>query len=125
MIRVKLYHYPGSRSTRIAWLLHELGEHIVHEVTLVDLYDGDQFRPEYTSRFPLHSVPAVEILMTDGAPIRMTESGAIIIALSDAIPSAGLAPSQHGLSAERADYLNVIHMCGASLGLCQSKCTDR
>lgn len=117
MIKVKLYHFPGSRSTRVAWLMHELGEKIVTEITTINLYAGDQFRPDYLVSFPLHAVPAVEISSPEKSPILMTESGAIITALADAIPSAALAPTPHGFSCERADYLNMIHMCGASLDM--------
>lgn len=117
MIKVKLYHFPGSRSTRVAWLMYELGEQIDYEIAEVDLYGGEQFRSEYRSRFPLHAVPAVEISTLDGSQILMTESGAIITLLADVIPSAALAPKPQGFSVERADYLNMIHMCGASLDM--------
>ncbi|RYF23771.1 MAG: glutathione S-transferase family protein [Oxalobacteraceae bacterium] len=117
MINVKLYHFPGSRSTRVLWLMYELRGRIVAEISRIDLYGGDQYRSEYLARFPLHAVPAVEISTPEGSPILMTESGAIITFLADAIPSAALAPKLQGFSVERADYLNMIHMCGASLDM--------
>lgn len=116
-MKITLYHYPGTRSARVAWLLYELGADVDPEIVHVDLYRGDQYHADYIARSPLHAVPAVEVVMDDGSELAMTESGAIIVMLADAFPSAGLAPPPAPLTPARADYLSVIHACGASFDM--------
>ena len=116
-MRVKLYHYPATRSTRVAFLLHELEPEISHEIVRLDLYRGEQYAAEFTDRFPLHAIPAVEIQDDDGRTSIMTESAAIITALADAFPEKALAPAAFPFSAARADYLRTIDTCGASLDM--------
>ena len=83
----------------------------------LDLYRGDQYQPSFRDRFPLHAVPAIEIAPEGGVPIDMTESGAIIVALTDAFPDKKLAPAAVPMSRARADYLQVIHTCGAAFDM--------
>ena len=68
---MKLYHAPGTRSVRIAWLLEELG--LPYELELHKLGDPKMRSPEYLKVHPLGRVPALE---DDGATIY--ESGAIV-----------------------------------------------
>lgn len=101
----------------MAWLLHELAPEVSFEIKPVDLYRGEQFDTVFKDRFPLHAVPAVEIHLEGRPAITMTESGAIIVALADAVPSRALAPPSGPLSPERARYLQIIHACGASFDM--------
>jgi glutathione S-transferase len=104
---LKLYHYPASRSARVKWMLHEVvGD--AFEVERVALYDGAQYSPEFLQLNPNHCVPVLEITWDDGRVQRLLESGAMVAFLADAYPEKGLAPAP-GPSAERADYLQMLH----------------
>jgi glutathione S-transferase len=82
-----LYHAPRSRSSRILWLLEELGE--PYDVAYVDIRRGDgSGQGDASNPHPHGKVPA---LVHDGALV--TESAAICLYLSDAFPKAGLGPA--------------------------------
>ena len=114
--KFKLYHFPAVRSARVKWLLHELvGDDF--DLEIVSLYDGEQYSPRYLDINPNHGVPALEIITEDGRSTRMVESGAMVVLLADSFPEKGLAPSPQGFSPERADYLQMIHFCGAAMDM--------
>jgi len=77
---------PGTRATRVRWLLEELGAPYEREVLV--FAKGDTKTPEYMARHPHGKVPAVEL---DGQ--RLIESAAICMHLSDLHSAAGLAPA--------------------------------
>jgi glutathione S-transferase len=78
----RLYHSPGSRSTRVLWLLEEIGA--PYDVTVIT---RDERRgPEHRELHPLGRVPVIEL--DDGA--HMIESVAICLHLADLHPDAGL-----------------------------------
>lgn len=82
-IRVRLYHVPNTRSTRVLWLLEEIGA--PYDLTLMA---GDERRGEdHVSRHPLGRVPVVE----DDEGF-VFESLAILLHLADLHPEAGLIP---------------------------------
>lgn len=105
--RLKLWHYPATRSARVRWLLHELLDDDFDLVRL-ELYAGAQYAPEYLAINPNHNVPLLEVTRDDGSVQHMIESGAMVTFLADAFPDKGLAPAP-GDSAARADYLQVLH----------------
>jgi glutathione S-transferase len=95
-----LYHAPRSRSSRILWLLEEIG--LPYQVEYVDIRRGDGSGGlDPKNPHPHKKVPALD---HDGTLI--TESGAICLYLSEAFPAAGLGP-QVGEPA-RADYLHWL-----------------
>jgi glutathione S-transferase len=81
-----LFHAPQSRSTRILWLLEELGAR--YEVRYVDIprLDGSG-RPDSSNPHPDRKVPA---LLHDD--VLVTESAAICLYLTDLHPDAGVGP---------------------------------
>jgi glutathione S-transferase len=80
----RLYYMPRTRSSRVLWLLEEIGER--YELTEVA---GEQRRStEHLRRHPLGRVPALEL--ADGTT--MFESAAICLQLADLYPEAGLIP---------------------------------
>jgi glutathione S-transferase len=81
MTPTRLYHLPRSRSTRALWTLMEIGA--PYELTVMD--GPDRQSPEHRGRHPLGRVPAIE----DDAG-SLFESGAIVLALADRHPEAGL-----------------------------------
>jgi glutathione S-transferase len=95
-----LFHAPRTRSTRILWLLEELGRPFNVEYVGVARMDGSaQQGPR--SPHPDGKVPA----LVDEETL-ITESSAIVLYLTDAYPGAGLGP-QVG-EAERGAYLTWL-----------------
>lgn len=81
---MRLYHVRGSRSTRVLWMLEEIGA--PYELTV--LTREDRKTADHMGRHPLGRVPVVEF--DDGR--RLFESAAICIELADLHPEAGLIP---------------------------------
>ena len=114
--RLKLYHYPATRSARVKWLLHELLDDDF-DVEVVPLYDCAQYRPEYLEKNPNHSVPTLEITLENGERRMMFESGAMVALLADIFPEKGLAPAPDVFSVERVDYLQMLHFASTSMDM--------
>jgi glutathione S-transferase len=83
-----LYHAPQSRSTRLIWLLEELGADYAIRYVTIRYNDGRGGAPDPANLHPDKKVPA---LVHDDALI--TESTAMTIYLCDLYPPAGLAPT--------------------------------
>lgn len=74
---MKLYHQARTRSSRVKWLLGELG--VACDVTEVNVFAGEGRKPEYQAAVHPHGyVPALE---DDGATL--IESSAICMYLTD------------------------------------------
>jgi glutathione S-transferase len=97
---ITLYHAPQSRSSRIVWLLEELGAPYRLHITSIVRMDGsgalDPANPH-----PDKKVPA---LVDDG--VLVTESAAIVLYLTDKFPNAGLGPAVG--DALRGPYLSWL-----------------
>ena len=100
---ITLYHAPRSRSSRIIWLLEELG--VPYKIELTSIVRGDSTgapAPDsYTRIHPLKKVPAIE---HDGAVVY--ESAGIVLYLTDAFPKAGIGPVVG--DPKRADYVRWL-----------------
>ncbi|GAA6207271.1 glutathione S-transferase [Cognatishimia sp. WU-CL00825] len=94
-----LHHVPGTRSSRILWLLEELS--LDYELSAYQIGDGSLRTAEFLDRSPLGRVPALEINSTV-----IFESSAITQVLCEQYPDAGLAPSVG--EADRAAYLQWL-----------------
>jgi glutathione S-transferase len=95
-----LFHAPRSRSSRMVWLLEEVGE--PYEIRYVGIRRGDGSGAlDAENPHPHGKVPA---LVHDGTVV--TESIAICLYLSEAFPAArvGPQPGEPG----RADYLKWL-----------------
>jgi glutathione S-transferase len=77
----RLYHLPPSRSTRVLWALEEIG--VPFELTLMT--GADRKSEEHLARHALGRVPVIE----DDTGY-LFESAAIVLALADRHPEAGL-----------------------------------
>jgi glutathione S-transferase len=78
---MRLHHQPRSRSTRVLWLLEEIGE----PFDLTVMPREAKQTPEYRALHPLGRSPALE---TDDGPL--FESAALILQLADLHPEADL-----------------------------------
>src|SRR3984957_1043790 len=100
---ITLYHAPRSRSSRIIWLLEELG--VPYKIELTSIVRGDgtgaSAPDSYARIHPLKKVPAID---HDGAVIY--ESAGIALYLTDAFPKAGMGPKVG--DKKRADYLRWL-----------------
>ena len=95
-----LYHAPQSRSSRIVWLLEELGADYTLRITDIPRMDG-RGAPDPANPHPDKKVPA---LVDDG--VLITESIAIVLYLTDTFPAAGLGPRLG--DAQRGPYLSWL-----------------
>jgi glutathione S-transferase len=97
---LRLHHAPRSRSSRIVWLLEELGADYDIVYTSIERGDGSG-EEDPANPHPDKKVPA---LVHDGRLI--AESGAIVLYLTDLFPEAGLGPKPG--DATRGDYLSWL-----------------
>lgn len=82
--RPRLFYMPRTRSSRVLWLLEEIGE----PYELTEIPGGQRRSAEHLRRHPLGRVPALEL--NDGTT--MFESAAICLQLADLNPTAQLIP---------------------------------
>ncbi len=103
---IRVHHLKISRSTRIIWLMEELG--LPYE--LVQHTRGEDFRspPSLYDVHPLGKAPAVEV---NGRT--MVESSAIIEYIVDRLGGGKLLPPDSG----RAEYLEWLHFTEGTLGM--------
>ena len=94
---LRLHHAPRSRSSRILWLLEELGADYQVVYTNIERQDGSGGEDE-TNPHPDKKVPA---LVHHDALI--TDSAAIVLYLTDLHPEAGLGPRPG--DPKRGEYL--------------------
>ena len=80
----RLYYMPRTRSSRVLWLLEEIGE----PYELIELAGAQRRSAEHLQRHPLGRVPALEL----GDGTTMFESAAICLQLADLNPTSGLIP---------------------------------
>ncbi|ARN73284.1 glutathione S-transferase family protein [Oceanicoccus sagamiensis] len=113
--KIKLYHYPATRSSRVKWALYEtVGDNFEEEV--VSLYEGEQYTPEYMQINPNHSVPALEITFANGDKKHMLESSAMVSFLAEAFPEKNLTPTAQ-FSSERADYHQMLMFAASPIDM--------
>lgn len=77
-----LYYMPRTRSSRVLWLLEEIGA----PYELTEIRGADRRSAEHLTRHPLGRVPVLEL----GDGTIMFESAAICLQLADLHPDAGL-----------------------------------
>lgn len=107
---ITLYHAPRSRSSRIIWLLEELG--CEYKIELVPILRGDgsgtAAADSYLALNPLRKVPTVKIF--DEV---VYEFGAICLYLTDSHPKKDIGPLPgHN---DRAEYVRWLFFYNGSL----------
>jgi GSH-dependent disulfide-bond oxidoreductase len=79
---IDLYTWTTPNGRKVSIMLEELG--LPYRVHPIDIGKGAQFKPEYIAINPNSKIPAiVDDAGPDGSPLRMMESGAILIYLAD------------------------------------------
>jgi GST-like protein len=78
---IQFYYWPTPNGWKVSIALEEM--EIPYELHPVNIGGGDQFTPDFLAISPNNRVPAiVDPEATDGAPISVFESGAILQYLS-------------------------------------------
>lgn len=105
---ITLFHAPQSRSSRIIWLLEELGA--PYEIRPVTIFRPNTWTGESdpANPHPDKQVPAI----VDGETL-VAESVAIVLYLTDAYPAAGLGRAVGG--PQRGEYLTWAVWYAAAL----------
>ncbi|MDE2007799.1 MAG: glutathione S-transferase N-terminal domain-containing protein [Rhodospirillales bacterium] len=110
---MKLLYSPGACSLGIHLLLEEIGK--PYQAELVNLREGAQFKPEFTSVNPKSKVPT--LVRDDGSVL--TEFPAIAFWLAKSNPGAKLLPDDADAQAralEAMDYVvSTMHMRGFTM----------
>lgn len=105
---ITLYHAPQSRSTRIIWLLEEIGApYAIRPVSIFRPMTGEG-APDPANPHPDKRVPALD---HNGA--LFAESVAIVLHLADAFPKAQLAPAPD--TPEYGTYLTWVAWYAAEM----------
>ena len=78
---IDVYSWPTPNGHKVHIMLEECG--LPYQVHAVDIGAGDQFKPEFLAISPNNKIPAiVDSDGSDGEPISLFESGAILIYLA-------------------------------------------
>ena len=91
-----LYHAPLSRSSRMIWLLEELGADYRIEVVSIRRRDPAGEGPDapmHGARDPKNPHPHGKVPALDHDGVLVYESSAIVLYLTDAFPQAGIGPA--------------------------------
>eukprot|EP00438_Fugacium_kawagutii_P020702 Skav225258 [mRNA] locus=scaffold4099:19858:20527:+ [translate_table: standard] len=101
-LEVTLYHYPLTRSARVLWLLHELGDRVKFTCKRLELMKGEHYSPEFIRLNPNHALPVLLYKDDSGEEQALIESCAIVEFLTDALADGDLSPAV-GISKDRAE----------------------
>tara|TARA_B110000211_G_C14044673_1_gene538351 strand:+ start:1144 stop:1827 length:684 start_codon:yes stop_codon:yes gene_type:complete len=79
---IDLHYWPTPNGKKISILLEELD--VPYKIQWVDMGKGEQFKPEFLDISPNNRIPAMvdHAPLDGGAPIRIFESGAILLYLA-------------------------------------------
>ena len=102
MPTMKFYMTPGSCTTGIHIILEELDE--IFEVTIVNLPNGDHFKPDYVAVNPKSTIPA--LVRQDGTVL--TEVLAIAFWLARTHPRAHFWPNDSELEARAVEVMATV-----------------
>lgn len=78
---IELWSWPTPNGQKVHIALEELG--LPYRAIAVDIGAGEQFRPEFLAITPNHRIPAIVDPDAEGGPLRLFESGAILIYLAE------------------------------------------
>lgn len=108
---LKLVHAPMSRSSRILWLIEEMGiaDKVAVERVTIRRFDGTGAR-DATNPHPEGKVPVLFHDTADGQAMIM-ESGAVMLYLTALFPDSGMAPKPG--TAKRGEFLTWLFWYGS------------
>ena len=78
---IDFYYWPTPNGWKVAVMLEECG--LDYELKPVNIGKGDQFDPAFLAISPNNRMPAIVDHGTDGEPVTVFESGAILLYLAE------------------------------------------
>ena len=78
---IDLYTWTTPNGRKVSIMLEEIG--LPYDVIPVNLGQGEQLEPDFTAITPNQKIPAIVDHDVDGAPLKIFESGAILIHLAE------------------------------------------
>ena len=78
---IDLYFYPSPNGLKVTIMLEECA--LPYQVRFVDITRGAQFDPQFLRLSPNNKIPALIDLDAAGGPMRLFESGAILVYLAE------------------------------------------
>jgi GST-like protein len=79
---IELYTWGTPNGRKVSIMLEEVG--LPYNVHRIDISKDDQFKPEYVALNPYSKIPAIiDPDGPDGEPLRLFESGAILVYLAE------------------------------------------
>jgi len=78
---IDFYYWPTPNGWKVAIMLEECG--LEYRVIPVNIGRGDQFKPEFLAISPNNRMPAIVDHDSEGGPLPVFESGAILIHLAE------------------------------------------
>jgi len=79
--KIDAYSFPTPNGKKIHIMLEELG--VPYEYHSVNISKDEQFKPEFLAINPNNKIPAIVDNAVEGEPIKVFESGAILIYLAE------------------------------------------
>lgn len=99
-LELTLYHMPPTRSTRAAWLAHELGIYDAMKLETINVFAGEHRSSQFRQLNPMGAIPLLRIHdKRSNETVNMTESGAICSFLLHVVPHNRLQPAQDNILA--------------------------
>jgi len=78
---IDLYFYPSPNGIKVAIMLEECA--LAYRISFVDITRGAQFDPDFLKINPNNKIPAMIDEDAEGGPVRLFESGAILMYLAE------------------------------------------
>jgi GST-like protein len=78
---IDLYYWPTPNGWKASIMLEECG--LDYRMIPVNINEGDQFKPEFLAISPNNRMPAIVDHDTEGGPLPIFESGAILLHLAE------------------------------------------
>jgi len=79
--KIDVYSFPTPNGKKIHIMMEELG--VPYEYHVVNISKDEQFKPEFLAINPNNKIPAIVDNAVEGEPIKVFESGAILIYLAE------------------------------------------
>jgi GST-like protein len=111
---IDFYYSPTPNGWKVGIMLEECG--LEYNTVLLDLSRGEQFGPEFLAISPNAQTPAIVDHDTNGPPIGVFESGAILLYLADKTGRFAPAHGSLATSAERRELMEWLFWQAGSQG---------
>ena len=104
---LKLFGGPRTRASMPRWFMEEKA--IDYELVELDLQSNQHRQPEFLGINPFGKLPALidsDVLLEDGSPLKLFESGAILLHLAEHYSGEIITPAQRALTSQWVLFAN-------------------